>query len=124
MQQIKFRLMLTRLFFSRVVVLSLAWIILVFSCGYVVFSNEKTLAQFNKNTRLTILEKKQSPLAKKFLHHPRLAVSKKISIASAVYFVFLYLPGSYKKAVYNIGPHVNYCAVTRSRVRWLCMWRI
>lgn len=116
--------MLIRLFFSRVVVLSLAWVILIFSCGYVAFSNEKALTQFNKTTQLTILKNKQSPFSKKFLYHPRLATSKTISIAEAVNFVFLYLNGSCKNAAYNIGPHVNYYAVTRSRLHWLCMWRI
>lgn len=110
--------------FSRIAVLSVALIIFIFSCGYVAFSNEKTLTQPHSHFQVSVLKGKPDDVSKKFLHHPRLAISKRVMIVAATYFVVSLLFFGFKRNSLPEALYLNLNPVVSNRVLWLRMWRI
>lgn len=116
--------MFGKLFFRRILALSAALIIFVFSCAYVAFSNERMHVQANNIYQSAIINSRHDSLPKKFLYHPRLNISKRCIEIAAVCFAVLYFFIGFKNAALSASMCLNHTKVVNSRLPWLRAWRI
>lgn len=119
-----YMLMSVKLFFSRFLALSVALMVLIFSCSYVAFSNEKARIQPDKHLQLSIIKGKQGPFSKKFLHRPRVVIGKRAALVGLIGFLILLFFLGFRSSVLSFNVNLDQVAVVNNRILWLRSWRI
>lgn len=98
--------------------------ILIFSCSYVAFSNEKARIQLDKHLQLSIIKGKQGPFSKKFLHRPRVVIGKRAALVGLIGFLILLFFLGFGNNLLSFKVNLDQAEVVNDRLVWLRSWRI